>query len=280
MSYSEVTGQPLDELLAAAIEGGRAAVEKFYRGLFAARVFVPRRFQAMPLSDSPSYPNDFIDLLGVNDKTRVVVPVFTGTDLVREWSGTEFALREITFVELAGLLPEQWWVVLNPGSEIEKEFTPWEIEHIRAGEQSLPILVEEALAHEGESGLSFSAVGDEFAKLKEVLAQFAATVESIEAVYLLQRERGEHSDSLPSLVVGVRTTSIPTTEQEGIRSDAAAVAEQALIGSATVQVMLGGALGASMLDEVFQGFSPIYIRAAYSDGLTAKVQRWFSRLLA
>jgi hypothetical protein len=277
MSHDDISAGSLDELLSAAIDGGREAVERFYTRLLDARVVVPRRFQALPLSDSPEYPHELFDLLGVKDRERVCIPIFTTAESVPAWSGTEFLLREISLTELLGLVPDGWWIVLNPGSEVEKEFSPWELEQLRAGQESVPLLVEEALADEAEHGLSFCEIEPEFVGLGGVLADFAQSRSEIESVYLLQRQREATDAGLPALVVGVRTYGISVDAQEQLRSDMVAVAEKALIGAATVQVVLGGALGGSMLDEVFGRFSPCFSRKEPKSGVISKVFNWFGR---
>jgi hypothetical protein len=276
MSAPDSQGFALERLMVAALEGGREAIEAFYRELFRSTLFVPNRFQAMPLSDSPTYPNEFLDLLGVRDRERVVIPAFTHPELIRDWSGTEFAYREISFVDLAGLAPDGWWVVLNPGSDIEKEFSAWELEQFRSGDQALPILVEEALAHEVEPGLSFCEVAPEFSSVKELLRQFASAESAIQALYLVQRDRQGDGEGLPTLVLGVSTDNIAQAGRDRVRGEIVAVAERALIGSATVQVMLGGALESSMF-EVFKGFTPFYQRRDPLTGAFAKVLDWFGR---
>ncbi|NDC38003.1 MAG: hypothetical protein EBZ48_08115 [Proteobacteria bacterium] len=273
---SEAGSQALEQLLTSALDGGRDAVESFYSRLLGSGVFVPRRFQAMPLSDSPAYPNDLLDILGVQDKQRVVIPIFTRAELVQEWSGTSLAVRELAFPDLLGLVPEEWWVVLNPGCEVEKEFSPWELQQLKHGREALPMLVEESVFDESERGLNFSEAPMEFAELRERLVQFATSTPRIEALYLLQRDRGEEQ-ALPSLVVGVRASPMPDAEREQLRHEVVATAEQALIGAATVQVILGGALGSSMLDEVFRGFTPFFKRQLGSVGIITKVLRWFGR---
>ena len=265
----------LEDALEAAVDGERGALELFFRALLEARLVVPRRFQALPLSDSPEYPNQLIDVLGIRDKERVVVPVFSSFDLMKEWSGTEFQSRDLSISELTAILPPDWWVCINPGSEAQKELSPWELEQLKAGPESLPVLVDESLAYEAERGMSFEPLSQEFYPLGEILKGFAANRHEITAIYLLQQTTT--APALPAVVVGVRTTSISQTAQEQLRSEVLSTSEKALIGAASVQVMLGGAIGGSMLDEVFSGFSPIFERRSRIAEFLTKVKGLFSR---
>ena len=251
------TIDPLEHALEEALDGDRAQVEQFFRVLLRSSLTVPKRFQHLPLSDSPQYPNEFLDILGIKDKDRTVVPVFSRAELVKEWSGTEFLSRQLSLAELINLLPEEWWVVINPGSDIEKELTPWELSQLKVGEQGIPILIEENSAFEADRGMSFLPAPAEFSKVERDLAAFAATRSSIQGLYLLLRDRGD-SEGLPALVVGVRSELRSSTELDTLRAELLAVAERAVIGAATMQVMMGGAIGGSMMDGVFSSFTPFY----------------------
>lgn len=265
----------LEDALEAAVEGERGALESFFRELLEAKLVVPRRFQALPLSDSPEYPNQLIDVLGIRDRERVVVPAFTSSDLMKEWAGTEFQTRDLSIADITAILPPDWWVCINPGSEAQKELSPWELEQLKAGSDSIAVLVDESLAYEAERGMSFEPLSAEFEPLSRILRQFADSRSEVLAIYLLQQSTT--APALPAVVVGVRTTSISQAAQEQLRSEVLSISEKALIGAASVQVMLGGAIGGSMLDEVFSGFSPIFERRSGIGEFLTKVKGLFSR---
>ncbi len=191
----------LEDLLYKASLG--KTVEAFYKELLKAFLYVPHRFQEQPLSNAPQYPNPFLNILGVQDSERVVVPVFTHKIYIADWCGVEFTFENIASHDLFGRIPKEWWIVLNPGREYEKEFSPWEIDLLRAGEASLPELLAESLADSEASSVVIHPVNvDEELPLKNKITTFAKQHDSIEKIYLAREETDLNA---AQLVIGLET---------------------------------------------------------------------------
>lgn len=130
------------------------------------------------------------------------------------------------------------------------------------------MLVEEVTAFDAERGMSFLPAPKEFSEMEKSLSEFASTRPLIGALYLVQQEKSD-PQALPALVIGVRIAVAPESERDQLRRDLLALAERAVIGSATVQVVMGGPVGGSMLDGVFSVFPAFYERG--TKGLLSSV---------
>jgi hypothetical protein len=175
----------LESLLTRAAHGKLAEIVDFLGYLRDSKVWVAERFQDKPLSDAPEYPNEFFNILGIRDKDRICVPVFTRPELLAQWSGLDLKFRELTFSDLASLIPDEWWVILNPAQETEKEFSPWELQKILEGEGSLNEVAEDLLGHFQDDPIDLSPVSEtEFNTLRTGLINSISTLPEIRRINL------------------------------------------------------------------------------------------------
>ena len=175
----------LERLLMRAAGGQHAAIMDFLGVIRNAKVWVAERHQEKPLSDAPDYPNDFFNILGIKDKDRVCIPVFTRPELAAQWSGLDLKCRELIFTDLASLAPEDWWLVLNPSQETEKEFSPWELQKIIEGEDSLNELAEDLLGHFQDDPIDLTPIDEnEFKTLRQGLKDTLSPLKEISRITL------------------------------------------------------------------------------------------------
>jgi len=243
-------------LLAAAAAGDSAAVRRFYTALIAGPLFVPERQQERPLTDSPRYPNDFVNILGVQDRERVVVPVFSDASLIEQWCGVQLRYRSMSGTQLFQLLPDGWWLTINPGAEVEKEISPWEVDLLRGGTASIGALAEELEAERASSTVQLQVPGpDEYAGLREALAVIAPTLPELKHLFLL-REVGQRT----WLLVGAEVEA-GREVAERIGATLQAEANRAQIGAEPVRVLAGGTDDRTMILGLFKRTAPFYTAA-------------------
>ena len=245
----------------------------FYKQLLTISWIVPERAQEHQMTNQPAYPNDFLNILGVQNKDQVFVPIFSSDPRVREWSGHEIRGRVMTIKELIALLPEGWWIILNPGSEGEKDLSPWEIELLKGGEANIPALIEEMLVEDVIEDIEMhDLAGNEFQSIKEKLIALANKNSDINQLFLV-RERGKtiSEKEISSIILGVLLDSGPTARREEIQEAFAQLGAVELIGAEKMKVRVGDSIDGNLLLGIFQGRTPIYTRERKS---------WISRFLS
>lgn len=133
----------MEESLERALGGDSQAGAIFFKAFLAGPLFVPERFQSAQLTHSPKYPNEFFGLLGVQGSDQVFIPAFSRPEYIEEWCGSKLSYQEMTGAALVERVPQDWWISINPGLDVEKELSPWEIEQLKYGEEAIDQIVQE-----------------------------------------------------------------------------------------------------------------------------------------
>ena len=252
----------LEEVLLQAIEesfnGSIEAAQIFFERLFESTLVVPDRYQPQPLSNQPTYPNEFIHILGLQDsedQDKVVVPVFTSKELINEWCGNELQHKEFSCEKLATTIPEGWWMILNPGQEIAKEFSPWELEQLRGGTERIPVLLSELFPKDIVESIEVrEPKEDELTELKEALTAVGAEEGSIKALYLLIEEGlSEDEERISSILIGIEADCQSSAEMEDLKEKVKLVAEPTQIGGNPLKIYTGTDREESLMLGVFKG---------------------------
>gem|GEM_PF-1886126 len=245
-------------LLEAAMRGEREAFALLLDTITRSHFIVPERVQNQRMSDSPTYPNDLVTILGVQAKDRVIIPIFSRSELVREWCGVELRTRRIGFEALLASTPTDWWWGLDLGSGIEKEFSPWELEMLRGGHQNFAAIIDETLQEHGSVPVSLQPFDPkDNPRLVEALNLLAATDSRIQSI-TVAREESQTDDecTVYSILIGLLTTEKShESAMEAVRSAAA----PALIGAEPLKVFVGNDPEAVMLGAL-RGIQPLFER--------------------
>ena len=253
----------LEAALVPALEGDREARRAFFTAFLSGPLFVPERTQDTLLSHQPAYPHDLVTVLGIQDGERVVVPVFSSADAVAAWFGKELKFKTWTGERLVGIAPDGWWLALNPGQEIEKEISPWEIQQLRSGAAAIDSILEE-LGDDGEKVVRpvelVTPAPDELPMLREKLVAFANTDERVRALYLL-KERGKDLDDndIDTILVGADVTSRSLADLDALRAALRNTAELQMIGGDRLRVSVGAGIESLALG-VFKSSTPFFQR--------------------
>jgi hypothetical protein len=254
----------LEESVEAAYSGRRDAVETFFQALFDGPVYIPRRYQSQPMSDSPDYPGDFVDVLGITDDDRVIVPVFSNPDGIEEWCGNPLQWRCMNGIEAAKVIPDDWWVVINPGSEIEKELSPWEIERLREGKEALLELVTEALSDKDVDPMHVRPCGsDEFEAPLNSLRNYIENDTRFNTLYALVEENAAADGSaVATLLIGIAVSNdVPGATFATVQDELDALIAPFMIGGQPKKIFIGYDVNKSVMLGIFKGSEPLYQRS-------------------
>ena len=261
-----------------ALEGNRSAAAEFFRAFLDGPLYIPERVQAQPMSDQPEYPNDFFYLLGLRAEDRTIIPAFSRPDLVSEWCGSSLRQKTMSGKELLGVVPEDWWVTVNPGLDVEKELSPWELDRLREGEPAFPELIAELFPLEARPTLSLEPVPEEeYRELVDVLRKEAENHSQINNLYLAREAVEENeSDALPPILLGVEATCKSADQQKSIEDALQRAGSVTQIGAEPLRIRIGASLEGNLLLGAFTGIEPFYRRPSRGS-VIENVKRFFAK---
>jgi len=206
----------LEQLLKSASHGEEKDLRDFLKYLLAATISVPDRQQAQKLSDQAEYPNNFITFLGIKDSDRNIIPIFSDPDFISSWCGNLLKFSNINFKEVISRMPENWWLVLNPGQEFEKEFSPWELNCLLKGADGIEDIIADHCLDSENTPIEVRLVTDqEYQECKLTLIELAKTQPLIEKLSMLTEVTvSEDQREQYTLLIGAETSSDLDMEQE------------------------------------------------------------------
>lgn len=259
-----MTQQPndvLERLLEQAVNGERDILKDFFRHLLESQLYVPDRAQDLPLSHAPTYPNDFVSLLGIQDAERVVAPAFSRPELIEEWFGSPLRYSELSGTTLLHRIPTEWWLVLNTGTQFSKELSPWELDRLRAAHpEDIDALVEENNRSQEPETLDLRPIeSEEYGDAKAAMSAFAKTTATIVKLYLMQeRELSDEGEVQDRPLLVMLTTSLSASESEKLMDTIKQLVSPYFIGS-DFRVRIGGPEDA-LVAGMMTAYEPFYKR--------------------
>jgi hypothetical protein len=256
----------LEQSMLAALDGSREAAFSFYQLLSTAKLHVFERNQAQLLSHQPQYPNTMMNVLAMQTEEHVIVPVFTSEAHAKEWCDLDLKRRLLSVAELRQIIPTDWWLCVNPGQEVEKEISPWELEQLRDGKNGISAILEELFAQFKADSLNLRALKEgEYTGLRRALNEFAKDSGDIQEIYALVDE-GRSADDLPvnTVLLGVVMSPRASRNQE-FSSLLQAAAKQAMIGSDEVKIFSADSRDNFKL-ALFQKTEPFFRSTAKGGG--------------
>ena len=261
--------EQLEQRLQTAALGSKQAARLFFESLLTFPLFVPERYQAQPLSNAPSYPNDFVSILGVQDRDRAAVPAFTRKEHVLEWCGAELECKQLTGEELFALVPQGWWLVLNPGRDVEKEFSPWEIAELRNGTEGIAAVLEEIFAEDIIETLDVKPVSESGCPALCAALRRAAEADSSISAIRLFREEGKDADGNPAaqILIGVEAPTLDSPQLDALQEKIRAAAAPCQIGNDPFKVIVSRDMQNSPALGLFKDAPPLYRRKQKRRGL-------------
>ncbi|MCB0317184.1 MAG: SseB family protein [Bdellovibrionales bacterium] len=220
-----MTIKKLESLIAEAFHGDKISAKEFFQEFLGYNLLVPLRHQKLKLSNSPDYPNDFISVLGVKEKETSFVPVFSNAEYIFEWCGQNLEFKELSGKQIIDIVPENWWLVLNPGREFEKEFSPWEIEKLKQGSENIPEIIEDIFSDEDDLEFEILPVDSiEVEELKKQLISFSKKEKSIEQIACVIEKVNQEEERI------LFSITLSDDFNLEIKNQITSIIEQALIG--------------------------------------------------
>jgi len=181
-------GAKINNLLELANNGNSTAAAELLELLLESKVLVPvdpRKARLQPddaiAGSGEKKVNTFIT---VQVDGREVLPIFTTVEFLYEWAEQEAPLVEQDFKSLLWLTGEELWLHLNPAQEFGKEFSPWEIERLRQGQDAIAEIVAELGFGETEY-VEISEDEEFFPALKKQLAVLLEVYPQVEEAFLV-----------------------------------------------------------------------------------------------
>lgn len=267
-------------LMERASAGDREATRAFFSELFQARLYIPDRHQpGTPMKEVP-YPSNFNYLLGVEAEERFIVPAFTSEQFLIEWGG-HLIFREMTGERLLQTIPDGWYCVLNPGQEVEKEFTPWEIEQLRLGPEAIQEILDELAMDESlVIRRTVPLRAGEAGGLRASLEEYGQRTPAVRHLYLLKEESEDEREKISiKYIVGVAIHSAESAKLDEYVEEIRALSRIAQMGDTEVAVY-GGLEGThTLLLSMFKGVDPLYSSSQESlEGLKSAIEAGYDAL--
>lgn len=252
-----MTNDNLALLLQSASEGERTSVIAFLEAFKSAELVVPEKLQNPRFDFLPAYPDRPLNILALQDGDTITVPVFSAPNLVQQWSNRDLSVRSMKSTDLIRLLPEDWWLALNPGADIRKDFSPWELSRLLGTQTELEEIATELELEFGVEPLSVRKLTSvEYlevrAKLKEI---FSGETDIKEILIGLEQGQTVEGSSVETLLVGIKVKDLPSAKIEAIRTNVRDQIALYLIGALQLRVLMG--VGFSDLElGIFADFPP------------------------
>lgn len=255
----------ISALLLAAADGDRDSFARLCHELVRGDFIVPDRAQpgrsikAARLDEGVEYPSPLAYLLGISIEDLPHVPFFSAEGVLQEWCAEPLATRVMSGKRLLETIPEGWWAVLNPGSDVEKSWSPWEIERLRSGD---PLAIEELVAElfdaPPEEAFEASAVGEEeIPGLFVAIREFCAKEPLVEGAWVLRDEQQDRANPALREVVCVIRADSPTPE---LRSRAESLLKSHLIGVGALRILVVPNNSGHIFYQLLDSFPAVYER--------------------
>lgn len=200
----------LTELAGQAYKGDRTACAAFLRTFLQSELVIPDREQPQKLAVSIAPSSPFFPFLAFESEGETFIPVFEQEEQIASWTGTPLSYRRYAGKQLFTLMPSGWWVIFNPGSEVEKLFSPWEIDLLRGGsEEAISEVVAEHFDSSSDEFIDARTIEPrEHPELFEALSRFCHTVSSVLAAWVLELTPiTDENPSAREFVIGLMITS-------------------------------------------------------------------------
>ncbi|HMO17333.1 MAG TPA: SseB family protein [Oligoflexia bacterium] len=256
-----MTMRPLTSaLLDAGSCGSAAEIEKFFKELLSASIFIPAKPTAPQLNPIVSSASaETLPYLFITHEGESCIPIFSEEEFLKYWAEREINIVEEDFKSFIWRIPNQTALYLNSNQDIGKELSPWEVELLKKGLEAIPELVAGVLEAEYDD-LEIEAPPDELLPLCHAFRPILEIYSELEEAFLLSI-REAHSTS-PRALVGLRySVPLPEEKMAYIRTELERTAEEHLVRPFT-GIFVVDDLGSqeSMNQSLFLDVAPFYTR--------------------
>ena len=151
-----------------------------------------------------------------------MLPIFSDELYLQDWLGEEAPFEKVRFASLIWEVEKETWMHLNPGQEVGKEISPWEIELLKQGPDAVPEIAAEI------SGVSedieVRSDPDLFPDLKRQLRPVLELFAEIEEAFLVSVTSPEMGEGCP--ILGLRHKGLDTKKLDYLNGELRTIVEQ------------------------------------------------------
>ena len=260
----------LSSLISQCIERDPLALKIFFEQLLSSEWIVPDRVQQQPLRPEVTYPSPLVSVLGVQSRDKIFVPVFSSTECLEEWFGGPALARTLKGSQILQMVPESWWVTINPGQELWMELSAWEVQELKLGVEAIPSVVTEHLSEDARPVQLIPLQLDEKLDLRRALSELCGEMSEIQKAFVAYEEFEIASGGTTrDLIVGLQVAPHATRDFERVSQRIHQVLDPLQIGAEPIKVFYGGSVDGTLALDKFRGLEPVYSRPG----------SWWSRLL-
>lgn len=222
----------LEELLAdeawlkESTAGSAEALNRFYQTLLETEIVVPDRSNTDSLKGSvgADYPRSSIPWFAIKgkisdseqssgDEERNIIPFFSAVGGIEVWCGRQLTNSLVLFKSFIQSVPDDWWLCLNPGHELEKEFSPWEIGLLKQGVEAIPEIIADWQDQlEPRSANVEPLADDKYPLVIKCLKDFGMAEKSVRAISALLETSQTEDGEFRSILIGCEATGVNETE--------------------------------------------------------------------
>lgn len=211
--------EQLTKCLSEAANGKDNALREFYELLLGSSVFyVPKisRKQNSPSIIGQEHQDKY-GFETIMESNNEVLPIFTESKFIADWNDNpEVFTKEIEFNKLIWLIGNKLSLHLNPSQEVGKEISPWEIELLKQGKESIPELVSEQQEQE-QLEVTIRSSADLFPELKTNLLPILEIYPELEEAFLVCYR--ENDDEKEQPILGIKYNKIDSSKRAYLKSE-------------------------------------------------------------
>mgnify|MGYP000325942580 CR=1 FL=1 len=271
----------LTKILEDAANGEPGAVAAFFMRLLISGVYVPLHPSVERTTDNGAQPilgsESFraLNYMTVLHDGKEIMPIFSEEIFVGEWAEREFEYAEVKFSSLIELLGDDVALHLNPGQDVGKEITPWEIAELRKGSDAIPDLVQLLAEEDGGGEIEVRSSGEIFPDLQRGLLPVLELYTELREAFIVAVKEPAAESERPA--IGLRFLGITEGKRRYLVSELENAAKEQLPSHLSLIVC-------DDLDDhrsphlgLFTDVTPFYI-AATEPPATSPVKRLFAGL--
>lgn len=217
----------LSEKLKRAADGKETDIKDFFTALLTSKIFIPSlpKAPSTPMIGSLKTESDtayqYIDY----EESRCI-PIFSSQEFLEEWADGNMQFVEEAFSTFLWSIPSDVWAYLDPAQDVGKELSPWEIQLLKLGEDSIEELIHGVQETEQEN-FEIEDATETLNQAKEPLINILEAYTVIDECYLLALRESEGQDE--RALIGIRYNSeLDSEKRDQIRAEIASALKDLL----------------------------------------------------
>lgn len=262
----------LSSRLDAAAEGDPIATRAFFEELLSSSVYIVDASKDASGRTSAATGSKSPELQFVRIEDRIVLPVFSESSFVVTWAQREVATVVKSFKAILHFLDGNVWIHLNPNQPVGKELSPWELDLLRQGPDTIPEIVAE-LCEEYDSDVEVVETDESDEELKRALIALLEAYHEVREGFLVRIRKEGDTTFQPALGLVLEATD--ELRRKALQEELEATVTRHVQSSADLYVLDDLANTKSQNWILFRQLTPFYFR---TEELPQK-QNWFRQIL-